>query len=173
MIAPTLTTDRLLLRAISMADWEPYATMWADERVTAFIGGEPRSRQLAWTKFGQAVAMFPLLGYGNWAVIDNETGGFLGVCGFAHYERGHPELEGFPECGWAFAAESWGRGVASEAVAVATAWADTRGIAETRCIVDHANAASVRVATRNDYFAFAELPGGLTAFRRRAPSAQA
>jgi RimJ/RimL family protein N-acetyltransferase len=166
MIAPTLTTDSLTLRAISMADWEPYAAMWADSRVTAFIGGEPRSRQLAWTKFGQAVAMFSLFGYGNWAVIDNETGGFLGVCGFAQYERGHAELEGFPECGWAFVAERWGRGVASEAVAAVTLWADAQGIAETRCIVDHANVASVRVATRNGYVAFAELPGDLTAFRR-------
>jgi RimJ/RimL family protein N-acetyltransferase len=173
MIAPTLTTTRLILRAIAMVHWEPYATMWADDRVTAFIGGEPRSRQLAWTKFGQAVAMFPLFGYGNWAVIDGETGGFLGVCGLAHYERGHAELEGFPECGWAFAAESWGKGVASEAVAAVTTWADAQGIAETRCIVDHANVASVRVATRNGYVAFAELPGSLTAFRRPRPLAEA
>jgi RimJ/RimL family protein N-acetyltransferase len=173
MTAPTLTTERLCLRAISMADWEPYATMWADPRVTAFIGGEPRARQLAWTKFGQAVAMFPLFGYGNWAVIDGETGGFIGICGFAQYERGHAELKGLPECGWAFAAESWGRGVATEAVAAVTQWADGQGIVETRCIVDHANAASIRVATRNGYTAFAELPDNLTAFRRLAPSGQA
>jgi RimJ/RimL family protein N-acetyltransferase len=167
MIAPTLTTGRLILRAINMDDWEPYAAMWADPRVTAFIGGEPRPRQLAWTKFGQAAAMFGLFDYGNWAVTDGDNGTFLGVCGFAQYERGYAELGGFPECGWAFAAESWGRGVASQAVAAVTGWADEQRIAETRCIIDHANVASVRVAERNGYAAFAELPGNLTAFRRR------
>jgi RimJ/RimL family protein N-acetyltransferase len=170
MIAPTLTTRQLILQPITMAHWEPYATMWADPRVTAFIGGEPRPRQLAWTKFGQAAAMFDLFGYGNWAVTDRDGGGFLGVCGFAQYERGYAELEGFPECGWAFAAESWGRGVASEAVATVTGWADEQRIAETRCIIDHANVASARVAERNGYTAFAELPGNLTAFRRRGSS---
>ena len=47
MIAPTLTTDRLTLRGLSMADWEAYATMWEDPRVTAFIGGQPRPRDVA------------------------------------------------------------------------------------------------------------------------------
>jgi RimJ/RimL family protein N-acetyltransferase len=170
MIAPTLTTRQLVLHPITMAHWEPYAAMWADPRVTTFIGGEPRPRQLAWTKFGQAAAMFPLFGYGNWAVIDRDNGAFLGVCGFAQYERGYAELEGVPECGWAFAADSWGRGVASEAVAAVTGWADEQGIPETRCIIDHANAASVRVAERNGYVPFVELPGKLTAFRRPLPS---
>jgi RimJ/RimL family protein N-acetyltransferase len=169
MMAPTLTTRQLVLEPITMAHWEPYAAMWADPRVTAFIGGEPRPRQLAWTKFGQAAAMFGLFGYGNWAVVDRECSAFLGVCGFAQYERGHPELEGVPECGWAFAADSWGRGVASEAVATVTGWADDQRILETRCMIDHANVASVRVATRNGYVAFAELAGDLTVFKRLGP----
>ena len=168
MIAPSLNTDRLRLRQITMNDWEPYAAMWADARVTAFIGGEPRSRQLAWTKFGQAVAMFALFDYGNWSVTESETDMFVGICGFAHYERGYAELEGFPECGWAFTADSWGRGIASEAVNAVTRWADAHGIAETRCIIDRSNAASVRVAERNGYRAFAELADDLRAFRRPA-----
>ena len=170
MTAPTLETEHLTLRAIAMQDWEPYAEMWADPRVTAFIGGEPRPRQLAWTKFGQAAAMFDLFGYGNWAVTDRRDGAFLGVCGFAQYERGYAELDGFPECGWAFAANSWGRGVASDAVGAVTSWADEQRIVETRCIIDHANVASIRVAERNGYIPFAELPGNLTVFRRPAPS---
>ena len=169
MDAPTLTTDRLILRGITMQDWEPYTAMWSDPRVTAFIGGAPRPREVAWTKFGQAAAMWTLFGYGNWAVIDRADATFLGVCGLAQYERGIAELARFPEAGWAFAAPSWGRGIASEAISAIVGWADTHGIAETRCLIDDGNVASVKVATRNGYAPCATLPDKQV-FRRRAPS---
>ena len=153
-----------------MADWEPYAEMWADERVTTFIGGQPRPRDLAWTKFGQAAAMWGLFGYGNWSVINRADGMFLGVCGFAEYERGITELAGYPEAGWAFAADSWGRGVASAAIGAITAWADAAGISETRCLIDDANVASVKVAARSGYRPCASLPDKKV-FRRLGPSA--
>ncbi len=168
MITPTVNTERLILRGLTMDDWEPYATMWADPRVTAFIGGEPRSRDVAWPKFGQAVAMWTLFGYGNWAVIDRVNATFLGVCGLAHYERGIAALAGFPEAGWAFAAASWGRGVASEAIGALVGWADLNGLAETRCLIDDGNVASIRVAACNGYVPCAPLPDKQV-FRRQAP----
>ena len=166
MIAPTLTTQRLTLRGLSPADWEAYATMWEDPRVTAFIGGQPRPRDVAWPKFGQAAGMWALVGYGNWAVIARADATFLGVVGLSDFKRGIAELEGYPEAGWAFAAASWGRGIASEAIAAVTGWADAAGIAETRCMIDHGNIASKKVAARCGYLPFAELGGERTAFRR-------
>lgn len=151
-----------------MEDWEPYAAMWADARVTAFIGGEPRDRALAWTKFGQAAGAFPLLGYGNWAVTGRGDKAFLGVCGFARYERGIAELEGFPEAGWAFASASWGRGIAGEALGAAIGWADYNGLPETRCLIDDPNVASVKVATRNGYVPCHHL-SAKRVFRRPSP----
>jgi RimJ/RimL family protein N-acetyltransferase len=168
MIAPTLTTDRLTLRGLSMADWEAYATMWEDPRVTAFIGGQPRPRDVAWPKFGQAAAMWTLVGYGNWAVIARADATFLGVVGLSDFKRGIAELEDYPEAGWAFAAASWGRGIASESIAAVTGWADAAGIAETRCMIDHGNIASTKVAMRCGYLPFGELAGERTAFRRPA-----
>lgn len=170
MNAPTLITERLTVRALTMADWEPYATMWEDPRVTAFIGGEPRTRDVAWPKFGQAAGMWRLVGYGNWAVIDRAEGIFLGVAGLSDFKRGIPELEGYPEAGWAFAAASWGRGIASEAIAAIAGWADASGIVETRCMIDHANIASAKVAARCGYTAFVELEGERRVFRRPARS---
>jgi len=164
--APTLTTDRLILRGMTMADWEPYATMWQDPRVTTYIGGVPRTRDVAWPKFGQAVAMWTLIGYGNWAVIEREGSTFLGVAGLSDFKRGIPELDCCPEAGWAFAAESWGRGIATESVAAVVGWADAAGLAETGCLIDHANIASARVAERCGYVRFAELPGQRCAYRR-------
>lgn len=168
MDAPTLTTERLILRAITMADWEPYATMWADPQVTTFIGGQPRPRDVAWPKFGQAAGMWALVSYGNWAVIDRADGVFLGIAGLSDFKRGIVDMDAFPEAGWAFAAASWGRGVASEAIDAVVAWADAAGIAETRCMIDHGNTASAKVAARSGYVPFAELEGARTAFRRPA-----
>jgi RimJ/RimL family protein N-acetyltransferase len=166
MEAPTLTTERLILRSLMMADWEPYAAMWEDPRVTIFIGGKPRPRDVAWLKFCQAAAMWTLVGYGNWVVIDRASDSFLGVAGLSDFKRGIAELEGYPEAGWAFGAASWGRGVASEAIAAVTGWADAAGIAETRCMIDNGNIASMKVAARCGYVAFADLAGARSVFRR-------
>ncbi len=157
-----------------MADWESYATMWADQRVTTFIGGAPRPRDVAWTKFAQSAGLWPLLGYGPWAVVERKTGRFVGVAGFAQFERGLAELGGFPENGWAFTPDSWGQGMASEAVAATVAWADSHFTTETRCMIDVGNDASVRVATRNGYArcaAFTDTDGLRLIFKRPAASA--
>ena len=166
MLAPTLTTQRLILRGLAMADWEPYAAMWEDPRVTAFIGGQPRERDVAWLKFGQAAGMWSLVGYGNWAVIDRADEAFLGVAGLSDFKRGIAELDGTPEAGWAFTAASWGRGIAGETIAAVTGWADAHGIAETRCMIDHGNVASEKVAVRCGYVPLAELDGNRRVFKR-------
>lgn len=153
-----------------MGDWEAYVTMWADPRVTAYIGGSPRPRDVAWPKFGQAVAMWSLFGFGNWSVLDGATGTFLGICGFAVYERGIAELEGFPEAGWAFAAHSWGRGVAREAIGAIHDWADAAAIGETRCLIDDDNVASIKVARSVGYVALADLGNARRVFRRPGAS---
>ena len=164
---PTLTTDRLILSAVSLDDWEPYAAMWADPRTTAFIGGAPRPRDIAWTKFCQSAGLWPLLGYGYWSVIERSSDAFAGIAGFAEFERGYPALGGFPEAGWAFAPDFWGRGFASEAVAAVLAWADTTlTVTETRCMIDRGNDASVKVAIRNGYLATGELANDMPVFRR-------
>jgi RimJ/RimL family protein N-acetyltransferase len=162
---PTLTTDRLTLRAISPDDWEPYAAMWADPRVTEFIGGEPRAPSVAWPKFVQSTGFWLLFGYGYWTITDRD-GRFIGIGGFAQQARGIPELVGHPECGWTFVADVWGRGIASEAVAAMVDWADGALAVETRCLIDRNNAPSIKVATRNGYVCFGDDAADPALFRR-------
>lgn len=162
---PTLSTDRLILRAITMDDWEPYAAMWADPRVTAFIGGTPRPRNVAWPKFVQSTGFWLLFGYGYWSITDHDDR-FIGIGGFAQQERGIPELVGYPECGWTFVPDVWGRGIASEAVAAMVDWADKTLGRETRCLIDKANAPSIKVATRNNYIRFSDDAADPALFRR-------
>jgi RimJ/RimL family protein N-acetyltransferase len=173
VLAPTIMTARLTLRALSLADWEAYAAMWADVRVTTYIGGEPRPRDLAWTKFTQSAGLWSLMPYGMWAVIDRANDRFVGVAGLAQFERGIAQLGGLPESGWAFTADSWGRGIATETVAAVVGWADSAGIAETCCMIDVGNIASARVAVRNGYElydSFDDMAGPRQVFRRRAPA---
>ena len=149
MIAPTLHTDRLTLRPLSLADWEAYAAAWADPRLTAFIGGQPRTRTESWGKFLQGIGLWPLFGYGYWSFVDRESGAFLGNGGLASFERGLPDLAGYPEAGWAFVPDAWGRGLATEAMAAILGWADeVLGRPEIRCIIDIENRASMRVGEK-------------------------
>jgi RimJ/RimL family protein N-acetyltransferase len=162
MIAPTIHTERLILRALSLDDWEAYAAAWADPELTAFIGGEPRSRNTSWTKFTQAAGLWSLLGFGYWAFVDRETGAFLGNGGLAQFERGIEQLEGFPEVGWAFVPAAWGRGLASEAVGAIAHWSDIAlTSSEIRCIIDPRNTPSIRVAEKNGFARIDEVENEL------------
>ena len=170
MIAPTLTTERLILRPMGLEDWEAYAAAWADPRMTAFIGGQPRTRNESWGKFLQGIGLWTLLGYGYWSFIDRETGAFLGNGGLARFERGLPELEGVPEAGWAFVPDAWGRGLATEAMGAALAWSDeTMGRPEIRCIIDPGNGASQGVAAKLGFVFMHEtdFPPGRTGVYQR------
>ncbi|MBK9004843.1 MAG: GNAT family N-acetyltransferase [Sphingomonadales bacterium] len=149
MQAPTLTTDRLILAPLSLDHWEAYAAAWANPQMTAFIGGQPRTRTESWGKFLAAAALWQFMGYGYWSFLDRATGKFLGNGGLASFERGIAELEGVPEAGWAFIPEAWGKGLATEAMTAVLKWADGHVEApEVRCIIDPGNRASRAVAEK-------------------------
>ena len=48
---PLIETGRLRLRPMRFADKDVHIAMWADARVTRFIGGEPRTPDVSWGKF--------------------------------------------------------------------------------------------------------------------------
>lgn len=170
--APTLTTERLIIEPLSMRHWESYAAAWGDPRMIQFISPEPRSRQECWIKFVQGAGFWSLFGYGYWAFCDRATGAFLGNGGLAQMERGIAGLTGFPEAGWAFSHQAWGKGYATEAMAAVLQWADaTLPDREIRCIIDIENHASVRVGEKLGFGQIEALPGttgALGLFSRQA-----
>ena len=172
MIAPTLTTDRLVITALSLQHWEAFAAAWADPRMTEFIGGNPRTRNESWGKFLKGIGLWPLFGYGYWAFIDRKSGAFLGNGGLAQFERGVPEIEGFPEAGWSFVPDAWGRGLATEGMSAILAWADAAlNEPEIRCIIDRDNAASHKVAAKLGFEKVAEssdIIGDVFVYSRRS-----
>lgn len=153
MDIPVIETERLRLRAPVMADFEAYAAMWADERVTAFIGGKPRTRNESWLRFTAMHGLWALTGYGYWLFADRQTDALVGVGGLANFERGMPVLEGMPEAGWAVAPEFWGRGLVTEAMEAALRWGDTVLQAPVvRCIIEPGHGASEKVAAKLGFF---------------------
>lgn len=146
---PVIETERLRLRGPVLADFEAYAAMWADERVTAFIGGKPRTRNESWARFIGMHGLWALCGYGYWLFADRQTDALVGVGGLASFERGIADLQGYPEAGWAIAPDHWSKGMVSEAMAAVMAWSDaTLGAPEIRCIIDPGHGASEHVAAK-------------------------
>lgn len=170
MTVPTIVTERLVIQPMTLAHWEEYAAAWADPRLTEFIGGEPRSRNTSWGKFLMGIGLWPIFGYGYWSFVERRGGGFVGNGGLAQFERGIAELDGFPEAGWAFVPNAWGKGYATEAMSAIFDWADNqRKLPEIRCIIDPGNTASHKVAAKLGFEKFAEshdVNGELFIYRR-------
>ena len=126
MKAPTLTTDRLTLRHLERDDFDAVFSFMGDAHVTAHIGDGWATRGAAWQRFCQSCGLWPLVDHGYWAICWRTTGQLVGLGGLGSFERGMPELEGYPEAGYAFAPAVWGKGVASEALGAFVNWSDIK-----------------------------------------------
>ena len=116
-MTPVLETPRLRLRPHRVEDFEALANLWADPAVTRFIG-KPSTREESWARLLRYGGLWPLLGFGYWAVEDRETGAYLGDVGFADFHRAlDPAPPALPEIGWVLAPAAHGRGLATEAAA--------------------------------------------------------
>ena len=152
-VAPVIETQRTILRAHRLEDFDAYAAMWADPVVTRFIGGKPRTREESWMRFLRHAGLWSLLGYGFWAIEEKATGRFVGEAGFHDLKRDiAPSIEGIPEAGWALAPAVHGTGLATEVVGRVLAWGEEAfGRAKTVCIIDPENTASLNVAGKVGY----------------------
>src|SRR5690606_24723983 len=100
-------------------------------------------------KFLGWAGLWPVMGFGYWVFGDKATDRLIGQGGLSYFCRGIPELEDVPEAGWAFDADHWGAGYATEAMRAIFAWSDARLDArEIRCIIDPGKGAAERVAAK-------------------------
>jgi RimJ/RimL family protein N-acetyltransferase len=149
---PILESERLKLRGHALDDFVHSAAMWADPEVTRYIGGKPLTEEESWARLLRYVGHWSLLGFGYWVVEEKTTGNFIGEVGFADYKRDLPLLKDLPEIGWVFSSQASGKGYATEAVRAASAWGDARfPSAQTACIINPDNLASIRVAQKCGY----------------------
>ena len=150
--APVLETARLVLRTFRADDVDAQAAMMGDPVVMTFLGGQALPREDAWRKLLCGAGLWSLFGYGYWAVERRDDAHFIGQVGFADFKRGMtPSIEGLPEMGWLFAADTFGQGYASEAVAAGLEWIDRAlAPAQTVAIIDEAAVTRVAAVGHND-----------------------
>lgn len=140
-VIPTLETERLILRAPRLSDFEVLEPIWRSDH-GKFIGG-PMNEEDAWLDFTQAVAGWVLCGIGYW-VVTLKDGAVLGLIGIGA-ETEDPELE----FGWLFTTSAQGNGYATEAAKAVHGYAfQTLGLKTLVSFVDNTNARSIALAAR-------------------------
>jgi RimJ/RimL family protein N-acetyltransferase len=158
MNTPTLTTERLILRAPVVADFSAYAAQRSDPVVMKYLGkGDLLSEEDAWAKFQNMPGHWALMGYGVWVIEEKSSHQMIGTLGYSDKKR-PPEhaASGAPEMGWSLAASAHGKGYASEALKAALAWGrDFFGPARVVAVISDDNAASLRVAEKHGFRQFA------------------
>lgn len=151
MTAPTIQTERLVLRAHTPADHDDCVAMWADPLVVRQIGaGRPSTAEETWARMLRNAGLWPMAGFGYWVIRERGTDRFVGEAGFGDFRRDiTPALDGAPEAGWALAPWAHGQGLATEATRAMLVWADAHLSApRTVCMITPHNLASIRVAEK-------------------------
>jgi RimJ/RimL family protein N-acetyltransferase len=164
--APTITTDRLVLRAHRLDDFAPIAALYASDRARYMDGPKPAHE--AWRIFMSDVGQWPILGYGAWAITLRD-GTYVGQVGI------NRPLE-FPEdeLGWLLFDGHDGKGYAAEAAIAARDFAFREAELPTLVsYVDPDNGPSIRLAERlgavRDPDAATPLNDPCLVFRHRTP----
>ena len=157
---PVLETDRLILRGSRIEDFDAMAEMWALPEMVRYVGGVPQSREQSWTRLLRHIGMWQAMKFGFWAVIDKASDRFIGQAGFHEMRRAlTPSIENTLEAGWGLHPDFQGRGYASEALRTMLPWAATNHPdKQVTCIIDPDNVASIRLAERHGFQAFARSP---------------
>lgn len=139
---PTLTTERLILRAPSEADLDADAEFFASD-AARFVGG-PLRRDETWRLVASLLGHWALRGYGFWSVDEKDSGAYVGRIGL-WFPEGWPE----PEVGWTLLNHATGKGYATEAALAARTYAyDVLGWNTAISLIDLDNHSSKAVAKR-------------------------
>lgn len=140
MTPPVLNTERLVLRAPEMADFEAYAALMMSDRAR-HMGG-PFDREGAWYAFCHDAAQWLLMGHGALMVqADGEVVGQVAINSGPLF----PEHE----LGWMVYAQAEGKGYALEAALCLMGWArDALKLPSLVSYIDHDNYRSCRLAER-------------------------
>jgi RimJ/RimL family protein N-acetyltransferase len=115
---PTVTTERLRLRAFQASDLDAYAAMQANPEVMRhMVMGRTSTRTEVWRTMATSLGAWALRGYGMWACekIDDDT--FVGSVGIFQ-PLDWPE----PEIAYSLDQPFWRQGFATEAAGAARDW---------------------------------------------------
>ena len=140
-----IQTERLKLRELTLEDTDKLALVLSDPQSMKFYP-HPFSREEVenWIKWN--IENYKKYGFGLWAVIEKESGEFIGDCGITMQQV---ENDLFHEIGYHLRKEYRGKGYATEAARACSEFAKSRGVKQIISYMKSDNLPSRHVAERN------------------------
>lgn len=117
-------TERLILREIAESDEEGLFRLDSNPEVHRYLGNNPvkeKSQIREVIKFIRQ--QYTDFGIGRWAVIEKESGNFIGWCGMKYINEETNGHINFHDIGYRLIQEYWGKGYATESAKAALAYA--------------------------------------------------
>ena len=152
--APELRTERLRLRAHRRDDADALIALWQDPIVVRHFGGQGMAAEDTWNRLLRYVGHWAVNGFGMWVV--EAEGERVGEVGLFEGRRGLGErFDAAPEAGWVLLPAGHGKGYAQEAMRAVLNWGECQHrFSSSVCIIDPANAPSIRTAEALGYRPF-------------------
>jgi RimJ/RimL family protein N-acetyltransferase len=140
-----IETPRLIIRDLQEPDAEALASLWADPKVTTFLGGARDKEEIRKTLIEDAKTAKEVP-YDLRTVIEKESGEIVGHCGLLDKEvDGQREIE----VTYVLAKRVWGRGYATEAASAIKDFAfGHMGLMRLIALIKPNNISSERVALK-------------------------
>lgn len=110
-----IETERLLMRPVGTEDIDELVAMHADPVTRGVFGDWRRDEVVEWVE--RSMPEWEKRGHGKLAILDRETGAFLGRSGLRFW----PQFEEV-EVGWVLMPAARGRGIATEAGGACLEW---------------------------------------------------
>ncbi|OMF98432.1 GNAT family N-acetyltransferase [Paenibacillus sp. FSL R7-0337] len=152
---PTLETERLLIRELTLKDAPEVYRHFRDSEVTRFMDIEP-CKDL---KEAEEIIGFHVEDSGTrWGVIDRDAGDFMGTCGYHCWYMDEKRAE----LGFDLSPGYWGKGFMFEALEPVLRFAFTQmGLERIEATVEPANRRSLALLNRCSFIQEEELREGL------------
>lgn len=170
-----LTTKRLVMSPVTLADHDDLLALWADADFTRHITGRPMTSEEVWFRLLRDLGQWAVDGYGSWTIRRATDGAYLGNVSILDHRRLIEPAMTDPELGWGLSPAFHGEGFAREGLEAALAWADAHlSATRTVCMISPENLASLKLAARVGYRPYAsatykDQPVQLFERPRRAP----
>jgi [ribosomal protein S5]-alanine N-acetyltransferase len=140
----TIETARLTLRPVNMRDLDDFqGALYGDPHVTRYLpSGKPWPLNETQALLAWMVGQWLGRGWGPWAIIERNTGTFLGDCGMLYM----PSVGHTIELMYALSKNAWGKGYATEAAHAAVRYGfEVAGVGHMVALAVPENTASRRV----------------------------